>query len=430
MTVRDFMARLVLIAAAGVAAVVGPPRARAATITVDGGGGRLASALAAAAAGDVLILQPGVYDGPVVIRRSLTLAGRPGAVVDGHGKGRVISVAAPDVTVRGLIVRRSGASLETMDAGIFLTEKADNAVVENNRLEGNLFGVYVLGPRDALVRNNVIIGRRDLRQNERGNGIQLWRTPGSRIIGNDVRYGRDGIYTDTSRRNVFRGNRFRDLRFAIHYMYTLDSVIADNVSIGNEIGYAIMFSNDLRITGNLSSGDREHGFLFNYTNRSVIENNVVRNGGKKCVFIYNANRDRFLRNLFEGCDIGVQFTAGSAHDVISENGFIGNRTQVKYVGTRWLEWSQNGRGNYWSDNTAFDLDGDGIADTAYRPNSIVDRIVWVHPTAKILLNSPAMKVLRWAQSRFPALYPGGVIDSKPLMRPPQVTVPRYPGVGG
>ena len=88
-----------------------------------------------------------------------------------------------------------------------------------------------------------------------------------------------------------------------------------------------------------------------------------------------------------------------------------------------------GRGNYWSDNTAFDLDGDGVADTAYRPNSMVDRIVWSHPSAKILLNSPAAKTLRWAQGRFPALYPGGVYDSRPLMTPPIVARPVFRGDG-
>ena len=70
-----------------------------------------------------------------------------------------------------------------------------------------------------------------------------------------------------------------------------------------------------------------------------------------------------------------------------------------------------------SDNIAFDLDGDGLADTPYRPNDLVDQIVWRHPLAKLLLNSPATQLLRWAQSAFPALYPGGVTDSHPLMAP-------------
>jgi nitrous oxidase accessory protein NosD len=47
----------------------------------------------------------------------------------------------------------------------------------------------------------------------------------------------------------------------------------------------------------------------------------------------------------------------------------------------------------------------------------VDQIVWRHPLAKLLLNSPSMQLLKWVQSEFPTLHPGGVTDSKPLMSP-------------
>ncbi|ODU56889.1 MAG: hypothetical protein ABS99_05430 [Acetobacteraceae bacterium SCN 69-10] len=114
-------------------------------------------------------------------------------------------------------------------------------------------------------------------------------------------------------------------------------------------------------------------------------------------------------------------TAGSERNTIGDNAFIGNQNQVKYVGTRNVEWSAAGRGNYWSDNPAFDLNGDGIADTAYRPNDIVDQVVWRYPAAKLLLNSPAVQLVRWAQAEFPNLHPGGVVDSAPLMRPPVVS---------
>jgi nitrous oxidase accessory protein len=140
-------------------------------------------------------------------------------------------------------------------------------------------------------------------------------------------------------------------------------------------------------------------------------------GPHKCVFIYNANKNSIRENHFEGCDIGIHFTAGSERNEITGNAFVANRTQVKYVGTRQVEWSDGARGNYWSDNPAFDLDGDGIADVPYHPNDLVDQIVWRHPLAKLLLNSPATQILRWAQSAFPALRPGGVTDSHPLMRP-------------
>ena len=77
-----------------------------------------------------------------------------------------------------------------------------------------------------------------------------------------------------------------------------------------------------------------------------------------------------------------------------------------YVGTRFLDWSVNGRGNYYSDNPAFDLKGTGVADTAYRPNDLMDQVIWRAPAAKMLLNSPAVQVVRWAQAQFPAIHPG------------------------
>ena len=92
---------------------------------------------------------------------------------------------------------------------------------------------------------------------------------------------------------------------------------------------------------------------------------------------------------------------------------------MKYVGTRYIEWSKKGVGNYWSDNASFDIDDNGIADQSYKPNDLVDQIVWRHPMAKLLLNSPSVKILKWAQSEFPGIHPGGVTDSAPLMKPPQ-----------
>jgi len=338
--------------------------------------------------------------------------------VDGGGTGRVITVAATNVTVRGLTLRNSGTDFTDVDAGVFVDETGDGALIEDNRLEGNLFGVYLHGPDGAVVRGNQIIGSQDRRMNERGNGVHIWNSPGSIIEANDIRFGRDGIFVTTSNYNIFRDNRFRDLRFAVHYMYANDSEISGNVSLGNHVGYALMYSHRMRILNNVSDGDRDHGIMFNYANDSQVKGNVVRRGKTKCVFLYNSNKNHLLNNRFEACGTGIHFTAGSEQNVFSGNAFVGNETQVKYVGTRWLEWSHDGRGNYWSDNAAFDLNGDGIADAPYKPNDLVDQVVWRHPLAKLLLTSPAVQILRWAQEQFPALLPGGVVDSAPLMRPP------------
>ena len=378
----------------------------------------LQAAIYAANKGDTLELQTGVYSGGVIIDRSITVTGQPDSVLDGLARGDVVRINAPDVVIRGVTLRNSGSSLETEDSGIFVTDKGDRALIEGNHFEGNLIGVYLKGPEEAVVRGNVIVGSQHHRLNDRGNGVYLWNTPYSRVEENDIRYGRDGIFVTTSHHNIFRNNQFRDLRFAIHYMYTHDSKIIGNISTRNHSAWALMFSDRLTVRGNRSEGDRDRGLFLNFVNSSTLSDNHVSGGVEKCVFIYNANMNIFSGNRFEECDIGIHFTAGSERNKIFNNAFIGNQNQVKYVGTRHIEWSHEGRGNYWSDNPAFDLNDDGISDRSYRPNNLVDQLVWKFPTAKLLLGSPAMQLLRWAQSEFPALHPGGVRDSAPLMLPP------------
>nr|WP_246408326.1 nitrous oxide reductase family maturation protein NosD [Microvirga lupini] len=410
-----------------------------------------------AADGDVVVFKAGEHRGPIRVTRRVTVEGEKGAILIGPGQGSVVTVSAPGAVVRGLTIRGSGTNLEKMDAGVFVEKTATGALVENNRIEGNLYGVYLHGAENSIARGNTIVGIEEGRLNEAGNGISVWNAPGAKVLDNSVRFGRDGIYVITSKRNVFSGNRFQDVRFAIHYMYTNDSEITDNVSVNNAVGFAMMFSSRLKITGNVSDGDRDHGFLFNYANASQITGNTVlgrlqpaerwttggtrgkddkehglptpdagevaqgsdaRPGPTKCVFIYNANQNKFRDNWFEGCEIGIHFTAGSERNEMVNNAFIRNRNQVKYVSTRYLDWSKDGRGNYWSDNPAFDLNGDGLGDSAYRPNDLVDKVLWTAPQAKVLMNSPAVQVIRWAQAQFPALLPGGVVDSHPLMAPP------------
>ncbi len=387
------------------------------------GQGTLAAAIAGARAGDVLILGTGRYLGPVLVDRPLTLTGGPGVIIDGLGDGTVVTIDAADVTLRNLTVTGSGLNSEATDAGIKILRKADRAVIENNQVLGNLHGIDVHGGHDAQVRGNIIEGTRQRRMNDRGNGIYVWNSPGTVVEGNSVRWGRDGIFSNASRKGSYRNNLFRDLRFAVHYMYTNDSEVSGNVSIGNHLGFAIMFSNRITIKDNLSLSDISHGLLLNFANNADVSGNQVVGGPDRCTFIYNAHKNLIYNNRFQGCTIGIHFTAGSERNVLTGNAFVGNRTQVKYVGTRDIEWSFEGRGNYWSDHASFDLDGDGIADSAFRPNDLMDHILWSQPAAGLLTGAPAVQLIRWAQSSFPATLPGGVVDSAPLMTAPTMEIP-------
>ncbi len=373
-----------------------------------------------AAQGDVIKLKSGVYSGNIKISKPLSLTSiEPHkAIVHGGNTGSTITVTAPNVNIIGLSIRNSGISVTDENAGIYMAKTATGGVIENNRLTGNLFGISLHGSSSVRVSDNFIDGSQNRQWSERGDGIRMWNVNDSIIENNEFQHGRDGIFITTSSGNILRNNIMHDLRFAIHYMYAHGNEVSGNRSYNNKIGYALMYSNKLNVYNNISLNDRDHGIMFNFAHRSIVKNNAVK--GKKgadgkCTFLYNATKNIIKDNYFEGCAIGIHYTAGSKDNKITGNIFINNRHQVKYVGTRYQEWSENGSGNYWSDNTSFDLDGDGISDAIYKPNSMADQIIWTVPSARLLLASPIMKLLEWTQRQFPMIYPGGITDSFALI---------------
>ena len=134
--------------------------------------------------------------------------------------------------------------------------------------------------------------------NERGNGVTVWNAPGAQVVDNDISKGRDGIFSNTSTNNTYKGNRFSDLRFAVHYMYTNDSEVSNNISVGNNMGYVLMFSERLKVYGNIAVGSRDQGIMLNYVNYSDINDNIINKAGK-CVFAYNANFNKILTTILK-----------------------------------------------------------------------------------------------------------------------------------
>ncbi|MCK7546568.1 nitrous oxide reductase family maturation protein NosD [Marinobacter koreensis] len=377
---------------------------------------------------------------PLVVRvPGVRLACAPETVIDAGGKGNAVEIVAPEVTLSGCSIRHWGRDLNELDSGIFVAREAKGAVIEQNRLEGSAFGIWLDGTPDVTVRGNRIRGDASLRSQDRGNGIHLHNTTGALIVGNDIRQTRDAIYIETSNHNTIRGNRMADLRYGVHYMYSMDNRLEDNVTHGTRTGYALMQSKRLTVLNNRSENDENYGILMNFITQSEFRGNVVTGVSQgqtagvaidgaegKAVFIYNSLYNTFEGNLFADSNIGIHLTAGSEDNRLFGNAFVNNRRQVKYVATREQEWSLDGRGNYWSDYLGWDRNQDGVGDVPYEPNDNVDRLLWTYPEARVLMFSPAVDTLRWVQKAFPVVKSAGVTDSHPLMRIPSALKPETP----
>ncbi len=378
-------------------------------------GESIATAIARAGAGDTVLVERGRYTERLVIDKPLTLKGIGRPTVSGGLKGDTIRVKSPDVTIEGLIVTDSGDDLTAQNAGIYIQPGADRAVVRDCDIAYSLFGLWIEGVKDVQIRDNLITGKRDYASAQRGNGIQLYNTTGARIIGNNISFTRDGIYVDVSHHAVFRGNRIHDVRYGTHYMNSYYNVWEDNDSYHNRGGLAIMEARNQIVRNNRAWGNSDHGIMLRTIQDSVIEGNVVA-GNQRGFFIYDAEYNVIRGNLVIGNRVGVHLWAGSIHNEVEDNDFIGNQEQVRYVAARDDLWGAKD-GNYWSNYIGWDRDGNGIGDAPYEANDVVDRLTWRLPAVKLLLNSPAVQTLRLIAQQFPLLRAPSIVDRKPRMLP-------------
>lgn len=394
--------------------------------------------------GDQIILDAGRYRGNFSINKAITLTGRAGAILDGNNQHNTLTLQAANIRIEGLSIQNWGDNLTDLNAGIFVDPNASHATIINNQFNGITSGIWVDTSQDIRIINNRIQGDLSIRSQDRGNGIHLFNVSGAQVKGNEIWHTRDGIYIDTSNDNELNGNYLHDLRYGVHYMYSHRNKVINNHTQNTRTGYALMQSKYLTVDNNRSENDQNYGMLMNFITRSTINgnwiegvqtgrnphlrqhSNAIAGAEGKALFIYNSVFNQISNNRFHHSDLGIHMTAGSEDNRISGNSFISNKEQVKYVSNRQQDWSQQGRGNYWSDYLGWDMDNDGIGDTQYEPNDGVDKLLWKYPAVKVLLNSPAVETLRWVQRQFPVLKSPGVYDSAPLINAPFINADASP----
>lgn len=145
------------------------------------------SAVEAAPAGGTVVVCPGVYAQTVTVDRSLTLAGRPGAVIDATGFGYGVGVTASWTTIRGLTVRNASGDDPTMPYDGIITAgftdagpvPADHVRIVHNVVRGNAgSGIDLNSTSHSVAWGNVAV--------ENGVGINVSDDLGAPAQGNRV----------------------------------------------------------------------------------------------------------------------------------------------------------------------------------------------------------------------------------------------------
>lgn len=368
--------------------------------------------------GTTLRLPPGKYRGPAIINKPLTVEGNGKVVVDAGGRGTVLTIKADRVTIRGLTLRGSGDSHDTIDGAIMAEGK--ELLIENNVLEDVLFGISLHKTTDSIVRGNRIRSR-PVDSAERGDGMRLWYSTGNRIESNDIAQMRD-LTVSNSPRNRFTGNTIHDSRRAFNFLFSHRSIVEGNLLDKNSTGVISLNSEGMVIRNNriLHAMDASGaGIALKETSAALIYGNKIvhcAHGIMADSPMDPINRIVFVNNIIAHNVTGIYFYGAKGGHIAINNTFKSNLWPVTIIGDGdpmndfW--W-----GNSWDNYEGFDLDGDGLGDKPHELYAWADRIWMDTPSATFFRSTPVLELLDFLERLAPFSSPSLILrDTAPRLR--------------
>ena len=378
-------------------------------------------------AGTIIRVPAGVYEGNLVVRKPVVLDGSDGAVLDGLGRGTVIEVLADGVVIRHCTVRNSGLDVTGEPAAIRVI--AADVVIESNNISESLFGIDLRESPNAIIRSNKIECI-DLEPGRRGDGIRLWWSHGCLVEGNVVHNSRDMVFWYSEDLRI-RGNTVMGSRYGLHFMYSHGSVLEQNDLLNNSVGVYLMYSNGITLRENRMSNNRGasgYGIGLKDCDDITITGNALL-ANRVGVYIDNSpssvgSKGLFESNLIAFNEIGLLATPNTHDNVFTNNAFIENEEPAATHGRGRLvnnTFAREGVGNYWSDYAGFDLDGNGIGDVVYEPQSLFGAMLANEPNLRLFVHSPAQRAIEFTSRALPELRPQStLVDPSPLASPPEI----------
>jgi len=374
----------------------------------------------AAPTGATVVLPRGTFAGPLVVNKGIAIIGSGGTEIvvgaEAGGpsfKGNALSVLADGASISGLVVRGSGSSLRSMDAGIYLRGRGIR--LERCEVRGALFGIRLDGCSDCEIADGEISGRAGLPYAERGDGIRV--TGG---IGNSIRDLRisavcDGVYLDGTESSRVRRVSISDGRYGIHVMYGRGADIVGARTERMVVGAMVMGTKRARISGGRFEDGRDPrgaALVLFESEDCACEGNIL-SGAQKGIGLDGAMRCLVERNLVSANARGISIDGDCSGTEVVGNIFVGNaRTVDGAAKAGSVAWTRDGKGNYWDDYQGHDMDRNGIGDTPYRRPRTFSALSVREELAAVFFGSPLQRALDDFDLE------AEVVDTSPLMVTP------------
>lgn len=365
--------------------------------------------------GATIILEPGIYSGPVYIKKDgLVIDGKGKCIITGLDSISVVYIEADSVQIKNLVITNSGGSHDLIDCGVKITGNYNT--VENCRIQECLFGIDIFQSDSNFIIHNEISSLTRRQKALKGDAIRLWWAKRNTLRGNYWHGVRDMVIWYSSE-NLIEENKGVGNRYSIHFMYAHNNRIRANEFYDNSVGVFLMYSERTIMTDNLIMGSVGiSGMCLGL--KETSSNQILNNR-----FIYSAEGIHFdvspyvpeqintiQNNEIAFCGSGMFFHTNQEGNIIKQNYFHNNLSQVTIEGKTANRnvWESN----YFDDYQGFDRDGDNIGDTPYELFTYVEHLWDFNKNLKFFYGAPLLVILDFLERLAPFSEPKFVLRDK------------------
>jgi nitrous oxidase accessory protein len=382
----------------------------------------LQEAIDNAPAGSILKLPAGIYKGKITIDKPISIIGKEdGVIIDGEGKGTVITTKGSYITLKNLKILNSGDQHQNIDAAIKMND-GKQCEVSDCIIDDCLFGIDLQMISNSIISNNKITSKA-VGLGLRGDGLRLWYSNDNIIRDNSLIKSRDMVVW-YSHGNLIEKNLGMWNRYSLHFMYAGKNIVKNNTYKFNSVGIFFMYSQDTIATGNViqsSLGATGMGIGLKDVSNFTIKNNTVLYCAQG-LYIDRSPFEPDTHNWLIGNKVlynaeAMHFHSLSENNVIKENVIMGNIEDI-VNDSRGSKTNENEIvNNYWDNYIGFDRDGDNLGDTPHRVYQYADQLWVYNPNVKFFYGSPVISLLNFLAKLAPFTKPIFLLeDEKPKVR--------------
>ena len=276
-----------------------------------------------ASPGDTIEVASGTYNEELKITKSLRLVGQGINQTVVSDRGTVVFVDANNVEIRGLSVRDG-------TYGIFLSY-CQNAQLRDNEMSGNRWNFGVWGSSVSEFIHDI-----DSSNMVDGKTLYYWTNRKGEQVPKDAGY--------------------------VALVNSTEILVKDAMLTSNEQGVLLVSTTD-SIVENVTAYGNDEGIDSRWSSNNTVKKSRFHTINWRAFYVDQSHDNSIYENTIFNSNYGL-LVQNSTGNTFYQNNIVNNVDQV-YTDLSPNSWYNNElmEGNYWSDYTGQDLNGDGIGDT-------------------------------------------------------------------